>query len=87
MAYTTQSRDTEEWAERFLVERWRTMEPWEKAELLNGLDDSLHEITLAGLAQRHPGASAEELEVREACLRLGPAIVRLVRGWVPGEGA
>ena len=70
----TQSRDTSTEAERFLIEAWRRMEPWEKAEILDDLVRASHELTMAGLRVRHPRASESELRLFEARLRLGDSL-------------
>lgn len=65
------ARDTDEWAERLLVEQWRAMTPLDKATYLTGLCRSLHRLSVAGLRARHPRASEEELQDRAAALRIG----------------
>ena len=87
MPYRMQASDTEPWAERLLIEHWRGMEPWQKVEVLDSLEDSLREITLASLAERHPGARDEDLVVLAACRRLGREIVERVRERRPSGGA
>jgi hypothetical protein len=69
--YKTQSPDTEYWAERLIFDRYRTMTVLEKAKLLSDLTASVHQISMAGLRERRPGLSEEELEFEAAALRLG----------------
>ncbi len=85
MPYKTQSSDTDLWAERLLIEHWRAMEPREKAALVRDLCHSLRSLSLAGLSLRHPNADERELEIREACLRLEPELVRRISGWIPED--
>ncbi len=80
-----QSRDTEEWAERLLVEHWRAMDSRAKAKLVRELCSSLRSLSLAGLRSRHPDADERELGIREACLRLEPELVRRISGWIPED--
>ena len=73
--YRTQSRDTDPWAERMLLEHWRSMVPWEKAALVSELSRSLHRLSVAGLEARFPNAGPEEIERRATRLRLGPELM------------
>jgi hypothetical protein len=65
------ARDTDEWAERLLVERWRAMTSVDKAAYLTGLCRSLHRLSVAGVRARHPTASEAELQDRATALRIG----------------
>jgi energy-converting hydrogenase A subunit M len=85
MPYRTQSPDTDLWTERLLIERWRTMEPSDKAELMSDLYQSVRALSFAGLRSLHPAADEQELRIREACLRLDPELVRRVSGWIPED--
>jgi hypothetical protein len=76
----TQSPDTEPWAEAKLFEYWRGLQTWEKAEIVTDLCKATEELSLAGLAARHPDASEQELHLRAACLRLGRETVEQVLG-------
>jgi hypothetical protein len=84
--YRTQSEDTSYAAERLLFERWRSMDPDEKARLVSSASAALHELCVAGLVQRLPGASAREIELRALALKYGKALVRDLLGVeVPDE--
>jgi hypothetical protein len=74
----TQSPDTEPWAEARMFEYWRGLETWEKAEIVTDLCRAAEELSLAGLAARHPQDSEEALRLRGACLRLGREVVEQV---------
>src|SRR5258708_39878110 len=78
--YRTQSSDTSIAAERVQFDGYRALSPAEKLEIILDLCSTGREWTLTGLRMRHPGASPEELELREACLRLGPDLARRVYG-------
>jgi len=84
--YVTQSRDTSYWAERMLIEHWRTLEPWEKAREVSSLTAAAHRIALQGLRQRHPGASEEELALLSAAQRLGSDVVKRWTGFDADAG-
>jgi len=62
-SFRTQSLDTTPEAERVLVEIWRRMPSWEKAELVRRLVRACHALTMAGVRQRRPGASEEEIRI------------------------
>lgn len=69
--YRPQATDTAEWADRLQFERWRSMTPTEKAELLSSLCRALHELALAGLRARRPELDEAALEEEAARIRLG----------------
>lgn len=77
--YRSQARDTDTWADRLQFDHWRTLQPWEKAELLSELCRSAHEISLAGLRARHPELDEAALEEEAARVRLGDALYEKVR--------
>ena len=84
--YRTQSEDTSYEAEQRLFERWRSMDPAEKAALVGEASVALRELSLAGLEQRLPAASRRELELRLLALLYGKEIVRNLLGIeVPDE--
>ena len=58
----TQSPDTSPDAERVLIELARKMPPERKLQLAGQLGASMRNLMRAGLRQRHPDASPEELE-------------------------
>jgi len=84
--YRTQSEDTSYEVEQMLFERWRSMDPAEKAALVGEASVGLRELGLAGLEQRLPDASRRELELRLLALLYGKEIVRTLLGIeVPDE--
>ena len=56
--------DTETEAHRVHIELMRRAPGWRKLQLAAQLHQSLRMLALAGLRERHPGASAEELRRR-----------------------
>ena len=68
------SVDTTRYAERLQVMAWRSMSSVERAQLVAGATRTVRAIALAGLRQRHPGASESEIVARLALLTLGPGL-------------
>lgn len=83
--YRTQSRDTSLAIERMLVEAWRRMSPREKAERVASLTRACNELALAGISQRHPGASKRELQLRLAAFRLPREVMIRLFDWDPAR--
>ena len=63
--------DTSPEAERELIGRWREMSAAEKLGIALSLSASVRQLALAGIRQRHPGASPRELFLHFAILTLG----------------
>ena len=78
--YRLQSEDTSYETEQLLFQRWRAMDPVEKAVLVGEASVALRELSLAGLEQRHPEASRRELELRALALLYGEELVRSLFG-------
>lgn len=72
------SRDTSADIERLQIEAWRRMSPLEKAATMTQATSDAATLALAGIRQRHPGASSRECFIRLAALQLGPTLVRQV---------
>jgi len=64
----------------------RESPPWRKMEMLAGLNASARMLALAGLRQRYPNASDDELRRRLADLLLGPDLARRVYGELENAG-
>ena len=65
------SADTSLAVERLQVDAWRRMSPVDKARTVDGLTRTSQALALAGIRQRHPGASERECFLRLAALKLG----------------
>ena len=72
------SSDTTREAERRQVLAWREMTSVERAALISSASHAVRELALAGLRQRHPGASERMLIARFALLTLGSDLARAV---------
>lgn len=66
---------------------YREMSPARKLQQVNALIRASRRLAMAGLRERHPDASDEELKKRFAALVLDAETVRKVYGWdVDKEG-
>jgi hypothetical protein len=81
--YQTQSADTAIDAERVLIEAYRRMPPWEKARRVSEMTQAVETLALAGIAERHPGASDRERRLRLAALRLDRETMVRAFDWDP----
>ena len=54
------------------------MSPAQKAAVVSGLTQAVHELALAGIRMRHPEASERERFLRLALITLGPEVARQV---------
>jgi hypothetical protein len=83
----SQSRplDTSAAADRMQFERLRAMSPEERGEILTSLTLAVQELAIAGLRQRYPEATEDELWLRLAVRRLGADVVQRVTGWTAAE--
>jgi len=79
-AYLT---DTSPDAERVQIEILRSMPSWRKFQLWNDLNMAMRQVALAGLRERFPSASQEELRRRLATILLGPQLATKVYGPEP----
>lgn len=76
----TQSRDTSPEAERVLIDLLRQAPPWKKWHMTEDMHRSAKALAMIGLRQRHPTASAEELQRRLAALFLGEEVAERAFG-------
>lgn len=72
------SADTDAESEQRQIDRWRAMSPAEKLRIVAGLSAAADTMALAGIRQRHPGASPREQFLRLASLKLGLDLARQV---------
>lgn len=78
--------DTTPEAEAVLFDLWHETPGWRKWEMMEALNRSTRELALAGLRQRHPQATADELRRRLADLLLGPELAAEVYGPIAAAG-
>ena len=74
------SADTSRLVDRMQLDRLRRMTPTEKASALTALTKAVQDLAMAGLRERHPGATDDELRLRLAERILGPELVARVYG-------
>jgi hypothetical protein len=82
----TLSSDTHPDAEEVQLELLRQMPSWRKLELVEGMTRTVYALVLAGLRQRHPQATREELRLKLATLVLGPSLAARAYGRGPDAG-
>lgn len=83
VARPTLSEDTDPEAERVQIEILRRMPAWRKVELIEDAIQTARALALAGLRQRNPTASPEELTRRLHGLWLGEELATRVYGPLP----
>jgi hypothetical protein len=76
----TLSFDTHPDAEEVQLELLRRMPPWRKLELVDGMTQMVYSLLLAGLRERFPQATTEELRLELAKLVLGPSLAARAYG-------
>lgn len=76
MSPVSLSLDTSPEIERLQIERWRQMSPAQKAAIVSGLTQAVHDLALAGIRLRNPQASAREQFLRLSLITLGPDLAR-----------
>jgi hypothetical protein len=76
----TLSSDTPPDAEEIQLELLRDMPAWRKLELMEEMTRTVFCLVLAGLRERHPQATKEELRLRVATLVLGPDLAARAYG-------
>ena len=75
--------DTDEEAERVLIELNRAMPDGKKWQIIISLIESSRQLAIARLKERYPEADEEELKKRYAALVLDLETVRAVYNWDP----
>jgi hypothetical protein len=84
--YRAQSDDTSEDADRRQFEILRQMTSSQKAKLMTDLTMMAQRLAFAGLRERHPEATDDEIWLRLAARRLGRDVVLKVYGVDVDEG-
>lgn len=74
----TLSADTSPEAERVQIELLRQTPSWRKMEMVAELNAMVRDLMMAGLRQRYPNATPDELRRRLADLVLGPELAARV---------
>jgi hypothetical protein len=75
--------DTDEEAERVLIELARATPVWKKFEQVAAATETCRAFAMAGLRRRYPDATEEELRRRLAAVVLDRELVKLAYGWDP----
>ena len=72
--------DTHTRIEILQLELLRQTPPWRKAQMLGQMYQTVKQLALCGLRERHPNATEAELRRRLADLMLGPELAKQVYG-------
>lgn len=80
---TPKISDTNPEAERVQIQILRSMPSWQKFRLINDMIVTARKLALAGLRERFPNASEQELRRRLATLLLGSELAAKVYGPEP----
>lgn len=72
--------DTDPQTERVLLELMRSAPEWRRVETMCGMIETLQQLVLSGVRERHPGASEVEVRRRAADILLGPELARQAYG-------
>jgi hypothetical protein len=75
------SLDTDPDVHAQVLARLRAMTPTEKAHIVTTLTQLCDALATAGIKQRHPGASDDEIRMRLGVLRVGPELMLAAFGW------
>jgi hypothetical protein len=75
------SSDTHPKMEALQIELLRGMPAWKKLAILDGLNETVKALAVSGLRERHPGATAPEIQRMLAELMLGEELARKVYGY------
>jgi hypothetical protein len=75
--------DTDEDAERVLIDLARATPAWRKIQQVNEITRMMRTFAMIGLRQRYPNATEEELRRRLAALVLPRDLVIKAYGWDP----
>ena len=83
--YRTQSEDTSREVEEFLFDHWRTLESWQKFQLIFDQTATAEAVCLSGIRRRYPTATDRELQLRLFALKYGRKLSIDVWSWDPVE--
>lgn len=75
------SLDTDPGVHAQVLARLRAMTPTEKAQIVTTLTKLCDALATAGIKERHPGASDDEIRMRLGVLRVGPELMLAAFGW------
>lgn len=78
-------QDTNPKIEKVLISMIRDVPPWKKGQQVSRMTQACRQLALAGLRDRYPHASEEELRRKLAVLWLGKELAAKVYGWDPGK--
>ncbi len=80
MNHANQQTDTSAEAEAILIDLLRNTPPWRKFKMVGDLNATVKLFAIAGIRQRHPDASEEEVRRHLADILLGEELAAKVYG-------
>ena len=80
MPHRSGTTDTDVTTERQMTALYAAMTPADKLRRVSELTVAVNRLALAGLRNRHPGDTAEQLSMRLARMRLGDDVVDAMYG-------
>ena len=72
------SSDTHPKIERIQIELIRRMPSWKKFSIVDGLNETVKTLAIAGIKQRQPNATPEQIHRTLAAMMLGEELARKV---------
>jgi hypothetical protein len=72
--------DTDPKIEQMQIELIRRMPPWKKIAIVDGLNETVRNLAITGIKQRHPNATPEQVYRMLAELMLGSELAQEVYG-------
>jgi hypothetical protein len=70
--------DTHPKMEAKQIELIRSMPPWKKISIVDGLNETVKTLAISGIKQRHPDANPKQIQRMLAELMLGAELARKV---------
>ena len=77
------SRDTSPEAEEVLFDFYRNMDVAQKMHIIFDLQETMDQIALVGIRERHPDCSEREARLRLAALKYDRELMIRAFGWDP----
>jgi len=75
--------DTDSDSDRIQFDLLRKMTPLERGQRMAALSVAVHDLSVAAMKERHPGASDDEIRLRVAAIRLGRELTVAAYGFDP----
>lgn len=70
------NRDTSPQIDEIIFQKWRETPAWRKLELMESLNKSARQLSIAGIRNRYPNATDDEIKFHLAKLVLGEELAK-----------